>query len=261
MPDDNQFQALSSQILRMAHSVTAQTDIPNADLRRVLNFLDKLVQVVDQAFRGVYTILVDIKLLDEADIANGQIRAIRKDLEMVSARSWYRDAEEICSRLHHLSDNFQLNIEPIVDSLNRGAEWRDVFQLMDEHEGHIISIVEESVWEVKNLLANLQTADDLAQARQVAEKRGQAMQQALQDLTEFHNRILGLSGTTGFLELIETDRDAVAAQLQVLIDNSVRWTTNISTGGGAYVEGNVSVSGGDFVGNTQNNPLPTGRNS
>lgn len=253
MPNDNQFQALSSQILRMAHSVAAQPNVPSADLRRVLNFLDKLVQVVDQAFRGLYTILVDIKLLDDGDLGSGQIRAIRKDLEMVSARSWYRDAEEICSRLHHLSDNFRLNIEPIVDSLQRGAEWRDVFQLMDEHEGHIISIVDGSVWELKNLLANLQTTSELAQARQLAAHRGEALRQALQDLTEFHSRILGLSGSVGFLELVETDRDAVAAQLQVLIDNSDRRVTNISTGGGAYVEGNVSVTEGDFVGNSQTN--------
>jgi hypothetical protein len=83
MPNDNQFQALSSQILRMAHSVAAQPNVPSADLRRVLNFLDKLVQVVDQAFRGLYTILVDIKLLDDGDLGSGQIRAIRKDLESV----------------------------------------------------------------------------------------------------------------------------------------------------------------------------------
>lgn len=256
MPNDNQFQALSSQILRMAHSVTAQPDVPNTELRRVLNFLDKLVQVVDQAFRGLYTILVDIKLLDENDIDSGQLRAIRKDLEMVSARSWYRDAEEICSRLHHLSDNFRLNIEPIVDSLNRGAEWRDVFQLMDEHEGHIISIVEESVWEVKNLLAHLQTADDLAQARQVAERRGQAMQQALQDLTEFHNRILGLSGTTGFLELIATDRDAVATQLQVLIDNSDRRVANYSQPGWTVETVNQAMGDVNVAGETR--PESTG---
>ncbi len=260
MPDDNQFQALSSQILRMAHSVTTQTDVPNADLRRVLNFLDKLVQVVDQAFRGLYTILVDIKLLDDGDIGSGQIQSIRRDLEMVSARSWYRDVEEICSRLHHLSDSYGQNIAPIVGGLAQSNEWGEIFQLMDEHEGRIIRIVGESVWQLKNLLANLQTTDELTQARQLAERRGEALQTALQDLTDFHSRILGLSGSVGFLELLETDRDAVAAQLQVLIDNSDRRITNIDTSGGAYVEGNVSVTDGDFVGNTQNNPPPTGGN-
>ncbi len=261
MPDNNeeQLQALSLQILRMAQSATAQPNLPNADLRRVLNFLDKLVQVVDQAFRGLYTILVDIKLLRDADIGSGQIQAIRRDLEMISTRSWYRDAEEICSRLHHLSKNYGENIAPIVQSLDHNEEWSEIFQLMDEHEGHIIGIVQGSVAELKKLLADLQTPGELALARQIAEGKGETLQHSLQDLTDFRNQILGLSGSVGFLELIETDREAVTAQLQILIDRSDRRVTNISTGGGAYVGGNVSVSGGNFIGNTQTNaPATTG---
>lgn len=261
MPTSNEeeLQALSRQILRMAQSAAAQSNLPNADLRRVLNFLDKLVQVVDQAFRSLYTILVDIKLLGDEDIGGGQIRLIRRDLEMVSAQSWYRDVEEICSRLHHLSDNYAQNIAPIVQTLANSNEWSEIFRLMDEHEGHIIRIVQGSVAELKSLLAVLQTTDELAQARQLAESKGDALQYCLQDLTDFRIQILGLSGSVGFLELIETDREAVTAQLQLLIDRSDRRITNISTGGGAYVGGNVSVSGGNFIGNTEiNAPATTG---
>lgn len=256
MPDHNQeqLQALSLQILRMAQSTAAQPGLSNADLRRVLNFLVKLVQVVDQAFQGIYVILVDIKLLGDEEIGSGQIKSIRRDLEMVSSRSWYRDAEEICSRLHHLSENYRESIAPIVDSLARREEWNEIFYLMDEHEGRIINIVQGTVAELKNLLADLQTADQLALARQIAEVKSAALQATLGELTNFRNRILGISGSVGFLEMIETDRGAVATQLQVIIDNADRRTTNISTGGGAYVGGNVSVSGGgDFVGNVQHN--------
>jgi len=255
MPDNNeeQLQALSLQILRMAQSAAAQPGLSNADLRRVLNFLVKLVQVVDQAFQGIYVILVDIKLLGDEEIGSGQIKSIRRDLEMVSSRSWYRDAEEICSRLHHLSENYRETIAPIVDSLAHREEWNEIFYLMDEHEGRIINIVQGTVAELKNLLANLQTADQLALARQIAETKSTALQVTLAELTDFRNRILGISGTVGFLEMIETDRGAVATQLQVIIDNADRRTTNIHTEGGAYVGGNVSVSGGDFVGNVQHN--------
>jgi len=255
MPDHNeeQLQALSVQILRMAQSAAAQPDLSNADLRRVLNFLVKLVQVVEQAFQGIYAILVDVKLLGDDEIGGGQVKSIRRDLEMVSSRSWYRDAEEICSRLHHLSENYRESIAPIVDSLARREEWNEIFRLIDEHEGHIIGIVQTSVAELKGLLANLQTTDELALARQIAEAKSTALQATLAELTDFRNRILGISGTGGFLELIETNRGAVAAQLQVFIDNADWRTTNIHTGGGAYVGGNVSVSDGDFVGNVQLN--------
>ena len=259
MPENNdeQLHALSSQILRMAQSATEQTDLPSADLRRVLNFLDKLVQVVDQAFRSLYTILVDIEFLRDEEIGGGQIRQIRRDLEMVSTQSWYRDVEKICGRLHQLSDNYKESIAPIVQSLAHSAEWSEIFRLMDEHESHIIRIVQGSVWELKNLLAVLQTTGELAQARELAERQKDALQDSLQDLTDFHNQILGMSGSVGFLELIETDRAAVTAQLQLLIDRSDRRITNISTGGGAYVEGNVSVTDGDFVGNSQTNSSAT----
>ena len=78
--------------------------LSGADLRRVLSFLAKVAQVVDQAFQDVYSVLIELKYLSIRDLYTGRATELRKQLDMIQARSRYRDAEEICSRLYHQSN-------------------------------------------------------------------------------------------------------------------------------------------------------------
>src|SRR3954470_4688944 len=86
---------LTEQLAAMTSAVVASTAIATPDLRTVLGFVNKMVQLVDEAFQDVYVVLVDISLLDENGRASGRVKEVRRSLELVIAKSTYRDAKEI----------------------------------------------------------------------------------------------------------------------------------------------------------------------
>ena len=72
MQKEVEIQTLISDVQDMVEAVVTDRSISNADLRRVLKFLTKVVQVVDQAFEDVYTTLIDFKFLTDKDITSGR---------------------------------------------------------------------------------------------------------------------------------------------------------------------------------------------
>lgn len=239
---------LAQQLLGMAQSASTDTRVASTDLRRILKFLVKVVQVVEQAFADVYSILIDIKYLEAKDLGTSRIREIQKELDLVLARSTFRDVEEICSRLRHLTDQYNETIAPVVSQLERRAEWDQVFAIINEHEGAILNLVRSTLYELNSQIAGLHTPTDLAQMQEMAAVRATALRQALDLLLQLRNRILGLSGQSGFLEMTTADRPGIVNEINVMLDQADRRLININTGGGAYVGGDVNTEGGTFVG-------------
>lgn len=194
---ERRFDSLVDQISDMAEGVAVSENISNFDLRRVLRFLSKVIQVVEQAFQDVLTIMIEFKYVTDEDFQSGRILQLAKELDLLGARSRYRDAEEICSRLHHLGDFYRSEIEPITSNLPQQNHWWGVFQLLDEYEGQIIVLVNESVWELRNLLLGT----DTQKINWVAERHFEAIKESLTKLRSLNSQILGLSGNVGLLEL------------------------------------------------------------
>jgi hypothetical protein len=232
----------------MAQSASTDTKVASTDLRRILKFLVKVVQVVEQAFADVYSILIDIKYLDAGDVGTSRIREIQKELDLVLARSTFRDVEEICSRLHHLTQQYDETIASVVSQLERRAEWDQVFAIINEHEGAILNLVRSTLYELNNQLAGLQISGDLVLVQQMAAARANALRQALDLLVQLRNRILGLSDHSGFLEMTTADRPGIVNEINVMLDQADRRLITINTGGGAYIGGDVDTGGGAFVG-------------
>jgi hypothetical protein len=237
---------LAQQILLMTESATADHNVAGRELRQLLKFIVKMVQVVDQAFQNVYLTLTEIKLLKPSDLGTEAVTEIERDIELIFSRSWYRDTEEICSRLHHLTRLYEQQIAPIVNKLAQHQTWQQVFQLIDQYEGRIIFLVRDSVEEISKLLESLHTPEDMKTISQLATQKRKAIHEVLQVLRDLQNQILGLSEAEGFLEMTDSSRTAISQSIHVLIDK----VTQINTAGGAYVAGDVNT-GGDFVGRDQ----------
>src|SRR6266568_3239699 len=152
MKNEEEIQTLISQVQTMAETAVSDRNISNPDLRRVLKFLTKVVQVVDQAFQDVYATLIEFKFLTAEDINSGRLKDLGKELALLRAHDRYRDAEQICSRLHGLSEQYDQHIEPIVKKLSNPSQWYVLFGLLEEHEGRIIGMVNGAVWELENML-------------------------------------------------------------------------------------------------------------
>src|SRR5512132_43484 len=125
------FTELADDLQYLATTVVKRANLSAPDLGRVLGFVAKVSHVVEQAFQDVLPILIDIKYLIPEDIHLRRIRDLQKEVELLTVRSRYRDVEEICSRLHHLSDQYRTQIAPLVAGIPEADSWRGVFRLID----------------------------------------------------------------------------------------------------------------------------------
>jgi hypothetical protein len=205
---------LTDQLTSMTSTVVGDTSIAPPDLRTVLRFISKVVQVADQAFQDVYLVLMDVQFLRQDDLSTDHLIEVERALASLMARSRYRDAEEICSRLHHLAEEYSRTIQPIVVNVANEEEWFLVFRLLDEYEGKIIYMVREAVYELEQMVHGLRpviSSSDLLAVTQAARERAMDVRSALLRLEELRNQILGLSGEPGLMALISSsDRDRAA---------------------------------------------------
>ncbi|MFF0945490.1 hypothetical protein ACFYE2_14865 [Kocuria sp. CPCC 205300] len=206
-----QLNELIDNLTEMTTDVVGNERVELPDLRSVLRFINNIVQVVGDTFEDVYMVLLDVSLIDPKNVGSYRINDLRVSIRGLLARSRYRDAEEICSRLHHLSEKYDETIHYIIDDTSSRQRWRQVFHVLDAHEGSIINMVSGTVHELDSSLENA-TELDLPAVIESAERRAQEMRMALIRLQNLRNVILGLSGNQGLMELTSRiDRDKMAS--------------------------------------------------
>ena len=157
---------------------------------------------------------VDIADLSPSDLKRERHPVLRQDLDMILARSHFRDSTEICSQLRHLSAHYTEAVEPIISNTltDRGA-WADTFALINEYEGGIIVRVEMAVSNVGQMLGDVDEAS-LKDVRQAARGQATALREDLNRLRDLKGHIFGLSGKPGLMELTTTTREEA---IQVVI--------------------------------------------
>lgn len=202
---------LVSGLTDLTDAVIQEAALTKFDLRRLLRFLSRVVQVVEQAFQDILALMIEFKYFTEADKQAGRLPQLAKELELLQARSRYRDAEEICSRLHHLTYYYHTEIEPITRDLTNSQEWRDMYGLLNEHEGYIIRLVEESARELRELLPG----SNVRKINSAAARRVDEIRESLSQLRALNSWILGLSGSVGLLELTEAKVPGQKTNLEV----------------------------------------------
>jgi hypothetical protein len=204
---------LTRALADMAISATG-SNADDFELRQLLRFVGQVVQIVDQSFEPTYAVLIDIANLSPGDLQRERHRVLRHDLDMILARSHFRDSTEICSRLRHLSAHYTEAVEPIISNAltDRGA-WADIFALINEYEGGIIIRVEAAVSNVGHMLDTVDEAS-LNDVRQAARIQATALREDLNQLRDLNGHILGLSGKPGLMELTATTREEA---IQVVI--------------------------------------------
>ena len=246
---EQDFDSLVNDLGSIVENVTADRNINNFDMRRVLRFFSKVILVLEQAYQEVLGTMIDFKYVNESDVESGKLIQLRKDLELLRTRSRYRDAEEICSRLHFLNDQYRTVIRPIINNLDNGTRWGRVFNLLDEQEGRIIMLVDNSIRELQDLIqrANIQ------EINYTASKLVEAISESLSKLRNLNNQILGLSGPMGLLELTE-DRDALDnARILINSGDYISKQDNYYVGQAGAVGPNSHVQNMNF--STISNPI------
>lgn len=242
--DLDELRSVVSNIGQMVDVCSHDRSIPDRDLRRTLAFLAQVIQVVEQAFQDVQSLLVDVSLLDDIDIRDhNEVQEIRRRAGQLTARSYYRDAAEICSRLKYLGETFNQNIRPRVDHLSQFNGWGGVFGLIEHREGRIIRLVEETASSVEERLARISPVD-LDTLHIWSRTRITELRSLLGELHMLNGRIMGYSGNVGFLELT-SDRNRLEREVTIMVDKldqSVTHGHRVDVGPGAVISGNFVVA-------------------
>ena len=214
--DVSRMQQIAKNLEEVTAAVVGSPEITAPDLRVFLGFINKVVQVADQVFEDVYTILIDISLLRESELDTDRILQMQRSVALLVATSRYRDAEEICSRLHHLSEHFHDTVGSVVErAVGDTRAWYTVFELIDEHEGYLIRAVQHVSHRFSGLLDHL-TVARLPEVRAVAATQAREVHATIERMTSLRNQILGLSGTTGLIKLVAVDdRKAAVKSLTI----------------------------------------------
>jgi hypothetical protein len=198
MPDQP-LNALAVELQDFTTAVVTRAHLNAPDLRRVLSFIAKVSHVAEQAFQDVVVVLVEIKYLTPNDVQPERIRELRKQVDLLTAQSRYRDVEEICSRLHHLTDQYH-QFKPLLSSVADTQAWQGMLGLIEEHEGRLIHFVHDTTSQLQQRLEKLDSAS-LGALNGFAADQLIAVRKGLDQLRDLSNKILGVSGTEGLLEL------------------------------------------------------------
>lgn len=234
---------LIEQVDHMVDTVASDTTLPDPTLRQVLRFLSQVIQVVEQSFHDALSVLIEIKFLDARDLNSAKMLELRKQVELLTARSYFRDATEVCSRLTHLRENFDEFIRPSVQHLPEFSDWSGVLGLIEHREGQIIFLIEATAMEISNLLSQADE-NSLTNVRRSASQRADQLRAVLSELHDLNGRILGFSGKAGFLELTR-DRNELKREVKIMIDKrdqSVTRGHRVSVGPGTTISENLIVA-------------------
>lgn len=241
MPQSDGLAELVHQIDEMVETVVGDSQLNDASLRRVLRFLSQVIQVVEQAFQDALTLLIEIKFLEVGELSSPRFMELHKQVELLTARSYYRDAAEICSRLKHLRENFDEQVRPVVSHLPEFSGWSGVLGLIEDREGRIIALLNQTAWQISSMLDNA-SGGNLSNIRATASESARNLRSLLGELHELNSQILGFSGKEGFLELTR-DRHELQREVKIMVDKSI--TTTVGNGNvfhGNFVAGHIQDS-------------------
>jgi Effector-associated domain 11 len=199
---------LINQLKLMTQAVIDSANIDITDSRKVLRFISKLTQVINQAFNNIFPILIEVSLLRESDLGSDKIQELRREVKLLTSRDYYRDVQLICGQLNELQGQYRDNIEPIINNFTdiQKNEFKEVFYLIDQHEGYLIRIVNDMTYEIDQKLDNLNRTHSVDDLVSFASEQAQIFKQSINELNLLGNKILGVSGKEGLLELLSTDK-------------------------------------------------------
>ncbi|WP_437673237.1 hypothetical protein [Sorangium sp. So ce131] len=248
----NALHQVATELGAVVAAAAADAQLNAQDVRRVLRFVARVAHVVEQALQDVCGLALEVKHVKPGD--SEQIDRLRRELDLVLARSEYSKAEEICSRLRHLREQFERDVALLLRCSRGDARWHELFWLLEEREGRIIQLIQSCTSTMAERLAALSDAGlfgrSLARSEteKTADDAAREILRSLRELREIRDRIFGLSGQEGFLELTEVDATGLreqAHQLNVQVTTGDIYRTDIhrSNVGAAAIGPTASAQG------------------
>jgi hypothetical protein len=244
-------QDLINQLKLMTQAVIDSANIDVTDSRKVLRFISKLTQVINQAFNNIYPILIEVSLLRDSDLGSDKIQELRREVKLLTSRDYYRDVQLICGQMNEIYAQYRESIEPIINKFtpNQKNEFREIFYLIDLHEGYLIGIVFSMISEIDYKLDKLKDTNSVDEIVVFASEQAQIFKQSINELNLLGHRILGVSGKEGLLELLSTDKlsDAKNVIHNITLANEIVMGDKFSNISNATINNRSTVNNASIV--------------
>jgi hypothetical protein len=224
---------------------TVNSTVMNADsvssdsLRKLLSLVSNIAREVQNAFSETLPIFIRLKYLTPHD----EMREVLSAVDELRYGSEGRRDRYFCRKLRQLCESYQDLVLPelVQTNLKDLESWLDVFFMFDFGPFSHLGIEELAFSEIYPLVRELEqgqpSEEDYKLVRERAAYFIEKLNDSLAELQVLNNKILGLSGRVGFLELVNDPEQLQQASIAIMKD------VNMVNEGDTYHIGQAGAAG------------------
>lgn len=252
-----QLQTLISNLNNVLNAaITNAPNIETEGLKKLLILISSIVLGCQTSFNKQIQLLIELKYFSE----NNDIEKFQEEIDhllLYTYKSSY--FENYCRKLRELKKNHESIVIPelLKANLENLDNWLELFL---EFEGtpweyyEIENMMREEISTILSLLNNSNSQKNYELIRKKATSYIKLLNNYLSELQNLNNQILGLSGKTGFLELVNIPERLQEVSVTMIDKNTSYDFKGSKFGGGFAAEGGIQ-SGGTFIDVSSTNNL------
>jgi hypothetical protein len=202
-------------------AVTSAEYVGSDSLRKLLTLVSTVSLEVQNSFSQILAILIKLKYISSRE----EIRKILRDFDYHRYGFGNRQDVLYCYRLRELCESYQSLVLPelVKANLEDLESWLRVFFEFEHLPGSVLNIERVAYEELRSLLQELERNEQPErQDYEVVKEKSTAyivnLNNSLAELQVLNNKILGLSGRTGFLELVNDPERLKQASISIVKD-------------------------------------------
>jgi hypothetical protein len=188
-------------------AITSAEDINTDGLSNLLSLVSTVILQIQNVFSNILSTLVRIKYLDFTNDEN--IEASLHEFERYRYDYRLRRDRYFCHRLRELCESYESLVIPelLKANISNLDEWLQTFLEVDSVRFSYLRIEKMASQEILALISEARSSQEFREdkyrlVREKAAEYIEILNNYLYDLQNLNNRILGLSGRAGFLQLV-----------------------------------------------------------
>jgi hypothetical protein len=202
-------------------AVTNAPDLGTDGLRQLLSFIAAVILEVQKSYSELLSLLLKLKFISEHDTVD----SISSELWLWKYDVDRRQYRNLCDKLRNLRQAYETLVYPELLKSNIGQleEWLDTFFKIERTRSRYLNQFEQLVDnDLYSLLKSLEKSEKGYELlREKVTTYIEELNSSLTELQQLNNKILGLSGRAGFLELVGDPKRLQQAYVSIVKDVTV----------------------------------------
>jgi predicted RNA-binding Zn ribbon-like protein len=233
-------------------TIKGSQSIETEGLEKLLTFISRVSSECHDHFSNFIPVLIKLKYFSKEN----NVEEILEDIYQIKFK---HDYKKYCNKLRELQNNYKSIVVPELLKANLESldEWLNIFFRFEglpfqfitmENAMHgdisgILYLIADDSSSFMNRSYNNKTEENIQLVRKQASSYIDIINSCLDELQILNNQILGISGRTGFLELVNIPERLQEVSV-TMIDKNVNYDFKGSKfGGGFAAEGGIQTGG------------------